>query len=223
MHDDHEPERIDPPFAGARPDRTGGRGVTEMPASASLRVVRGDRPRTGGATPVAELVAAARGGDAVAFRLLVDRYYARALRFAGNMGLAAEDAEEAVQDAFVRAHGALDRFDLSAPFEPWLFRILANCCRTAHGRGRWWRRQRAEVPLELTPARDTTNDAEWSEEIRLALDTLPRDQREAFLLRHVEGLDYDAMMTVTGAGLSALKMRVKRACDALRAQLGALG
>jgi RNA polymerase sigma-70 factor (ECF subfamily) len=60
---------------------------------------------------VAELVAAARDGDAVAFRLLVDRYYARALRFAGNMGLAAEDAEEAVQDAFVRAHGALGRFD----------------------------------------------------------------------------------------------------------------
>ena len=195
-----------------------------MPGSASLRVVRGDRARAGsGATPVGELVAAARDGDAVAFRLLVERYYARALRFAGNMGLGAEDAEEAVQDAFVRAHGALGRFDLSAPFEPWLFRILANCCRTAHGRGRWWRRQRADVPLELTAARDTTDDADWSEEIRRALDTLPREQREAFLLRHVEGLDYDAMMTVTGAGLSALKMRVKRACDALRAQLGALG
>jgi RNA polymerase sigma-70 factor (ECF subfamily) len=145
------------------------------------------------------------------------------LRFAGNMGLGREDAEEAVQDALVRAHGALDRFDTDAPFEPWLFRILANCCRTAHGRGRWWRRLRADAPLDLAPARDTTPDAEWSEEIRRALDTLPREQREAFLLRHVDGMDYDAMMTVTGAGLSALKMRVKRACDALRAQLGGLG
>ena len=43
--------------------------------------------------------------------------------------------------------------------------------------------------------------------------------REAFLLRHVEGLDYAEMQAVTGAGLSALKMRVKRACEALRAHL----
>jgi RNA polymerase sigma-70 factor, ECF subfamily len=196
------------------------------PSSTSLRVVRGaDRLQPGSAgsgTPVSELVALARDDDPIAFRLLVERYYPRMLRFAGNMGLGREDAEEAVQDALVRAHGALGRFDPTAPFEPWLFRILANCCRTAHGRGRWWRRLRADAPLEMAPARDTMQDAEWSEEIRRALDTLPRDQREAFLLRHVEGMDYEAMMTVTGAGLSALKMRVKRACDALRAQLGAL-
>ncbi|AHG88844.1 RNA polymerase sigma factor, sigma-70 family [Gemmatirosa kalamazoonensis] len=193
------------------------------PGSASLRVVRGaDRLHAGSATPAGELVALSRDGDPIAFRLLVERYYPRMLRFAANMGLGKEDAEEAVQDALVRAHGALDRFDASAPFEPWLFRILANCCRTAHGRGRWWRRLRVEAPIERTPMRDTTGDAEWSEEIRRALDTLPREQREAFLLRHVEGMDYEAMMTVTGAGLSALKMRVKRACDALRAQLGAL-
>jgi DNA-directed RNA polymerase specialized sigma subunit, sigma24 homolog len=45
------------------------------------------------------------------------------------------------------------------------------------------------------------------------------EQREAFLMRHVEGLSYEDMAVATGAGLSALKMRVKRACDALRAQL----
>jgi len=197
---------------------------TMPPHGTALRVVRGaDRSHPGSGTPVPDLVVLARDGDPLAFRLLVERYYPRMLRFAGNMGLGREDAEEAVQDALVRAHGALDRFDTDAPFEPWLFRILANCCRTAHGRGRWWRKLRADAPLDLAPARDTTPDAEWSEEIRRALDTLPRDQREAFLLRHVDGMDYDAMMTVTGAGLSALKMRVKRACDALRAQLGGLG
>jgi RNA polymerase sigma-70 factor (ECF subfamily) len=188
---------------------------------APLRVIRHDRLQPA-ADSLRETVAAAKGGDAAAFRTLVERLYPRALRFAANMGLATEDAEEAVQDAFVRAHGALERFDLSAPVEPWFFRILANCCRTAHTRGRWWRRLRADVPLDLAPARDVMGDVEWNEEIRRALDTLPRDQREAFLLRHVEGLDYEQMMTVTGAGLSALKMRVKRACDALRAQLGGL-
>ena len=59
----------------------------------------------------------------------------------------------------------------------------------------------------------------WREEIALALAALPAEQREAFLLRHVEDLSYDDMSVATGAGVSALKMRVKRACDALRSWL----
>ena len=61
--------------------------------------------------------------------------------------------------------------------------------------------------------------ADWAEEVRLALETLPAEQREAFLLRHVEELSYEDMAVITGAGLSALRMRVKRACDALRIRL----
>ena len=49
---------------------------------------------------------------------------------------------------------------------------------------------------------------------------LPADQREAFLLKHVEQLGYEEMAAVTGAGVSALKMRVKRACERLRHLLG---
>jgi len=77
------------------------------------------------------LVRAARDGDVRAFAVLVTRYHARALRFALNMGLVREDAEEVVQDAFVRVHRALPRFRDGAAFEPWLFRILANRCRSA--------------------------------------------------------------------------------------------
>ena len=171
------------------------------------------------------LVAAAREGDATAFRLLVERYYARCLRFARNMGLDAEDAEEAVQDALVRVHGALDRFAPGAAFEPWLFRILANRCRSTRARGRWWRRIQvdpsprgghADVESIAAPAEP---DADWNDIVARALETLPAEQREAFLLRHVEGMEYHDMMAVTGVGLSALKMRVKRASDALRARL----
>ena len=171
----------------------------------------------------ATLVEEARGGDPQAFRRLVDRHYARALRFARNLGLGAEDAEEAVQDTFVRVWDALPRFRPGAPFEPWLFRILGNRCRSALGRRRWW--QRGVVPdsdavLAQLPARwGVGEDEELYDRVRAALDALPVEQREAFLLRHVEGLEYGEMMTVTGAGLSALKMRVKRASDALRARL----
>ena len=56
-------------------------------------------------------------------------------------------------------------------------------------------------------------------EIDRALDQLDSEQREAFLLKHVEGLSYEEMSELTGAGVSALKMRVKRACDRLRGLL----
>ena len=179
--------------------------------------------RTVPAEALAALVADAGAGDPHAFRRLVDAYHGRALRFARNMGLAAEDAEEAVQDAFVRVWNALPRFRPGAPFEPWLFRILANRCRSALVRRKWWRRAAvadAEEVLAQLPARwGTEGDDALYAAVRRALDALPADQREAFLLRHVEGMEYAEMMTVTGAGLSALKMRVKRASDALRAHL----
>jgi RNA polymerase sigma-70 factor (ECF subfamily) len=80
--------------------------------------------------------------------------------------------------------------------------------------------QDADDVLAQLPARwGAEGDAALYDEVRRALDGLPAEQREAFLLRHVEGLEYAEMMTVTGAGLSALKMRVKRASDALRARL----
>ena len=176
-----------------------------------------------GAPDVAALVRDARDGDPQAFRRLVDAHYARCLRFARNMGLAAEDAEEAVQDSFVRVWNALPRFRAGAPFEPWLFRILANRCRSALVRRKWWRRAAvddADDVLAQLPARwGAEGDDALYDAVRHALDGLPADQREAFLLRHVEGLEYTEMMHVTGAGLSALKMRVKRASDALRARL----
>jgi RNA polymerase sigma-70 factor, ECF subfamily len=201
------------PLRLVRPDPSTPSGQT-APETSAAETGRGADASTG------ELVAAAREGDVTAFRHLVERYYERCLRFARNMGLGVEDAEEAVQDAFVRVHGALSRFAPGAAFEPWLFRILANRCRSTLTRGRWWRR----IQVDDTSAVDSVPaapepDADLQEAISRALDTLPREQREAFLLRHVEGMEYHDMMAVTGAGLSALKMRVKRACDALRARL----
>src|ERR1700737_2225675 len=78
----------------------------------------------------------ARGGDVRAFAELVDMYYPRCLRFALHMLTSRSDAEEAVQDAFVRVHRALPRYREEEAFEPWLFRILANRCRTAGAKAR---------------------------------------------------------------------------------------
>lgn len=160
-------------------------------------------------------------GDTEAYSVLVGRHRDRLGRFAVHMLGNRDDAEEALQDAFIRAFRSLARCEDPDRFGAWVFRILANRCRTALGRR--GRRHRTFVHDEvaiLTAAEEHPAErSAWREEIEIALGRLEPDQREAFLLKHVEGLEYEEMAKVTGAGVSALKMRVKRACDRLRALL----
>lgn len=166
-----------------------------------------------------------RRGDADAFAVVVDRYYDRCLRYAQRFLGDASDAADTVQEAFVRAYRGLPHYDDRGQFDAWLFRILVNRCRTRAG-------ERARnggrlVPIDgvspqalgASPASDTL----WTLSIERALGELPPLLREAFVLKHVEGLNYSEMRTVTGASESALKMRVKRACGLLREQLGQEG
>ncbi len=162
----------------------------------------------------------AKAGDRHAFAQLVDVLYPRSLRFALHMVGNREDAEEAVQDAFIRVYHNLGRFRDDARFEPWLFRILANRCRSLMEKRRRHAAiiQYGEIPERYSaPAAGPERD--WTEEVYKILATLPVEQREAFLLRHVEDMAYEDIAAVTGVGLSALRMRVKRACDVLRARL----
>lgn len=190
-----------------------------------LRLVGADEPAgrepgEGAPTPTTAVVRAAREGDVAAFATLVDLYYARCLRFALHMLSDRSDAEEAVQDTFVRLFRALPGYREQDAFEPWLFRILGNRCRSAGARTRRHAElvEYGEVPEQGVAAMHDGTLA-LREEIERALRALPTDQREAFLMRHVEGMSYEEMQAATGAGLSALKMRVKRACDAMRAGL----
>ena len=162
----------------------------------------------------------AKRGDEQAFIQIVEFYYPRCLRFARNMLGNDQDAEEAVQDAFVRVHDSFPRFREDARFDPWHFRILANRCRTLLARSRRHRAliEYGEIPVSAAATMEDFG-ADWAEEVRRVLDSLPAEQREAFLLRHVEDLSYEDIAAMTGVGLSALRMRVKRACDALRARL----
>ena len=168
------------------------------------------------------LTRAAAGGDQAAFRTLVDRHYDPALRYAMRMLGRRADAEDAVQEAFVRVYRSLHRYRHEGQFRAWLFRILVNRCRTAAAGRR--RRESILVPSESRSDRSTGRAPEEGEPFRLAaveraLATLPTALREAFLLKHVEELTYEEMVEVTGASVSALKMRVSRARESLRAQL----
>ena len=168
----------------------------------------------------AVLAARAARGDVDAYELLVRHYHAACLRFASRMLRDDADAEDAVQDTFMRAFLAISRFNARQPFRAWLFRILVNRCRTlALQRTRRTRRFSHDPVALENAAAPSIPSTDRDAAIRGAIDELEPLLREAFLLKYVEEMDYQEMSAAVGAGISALKMRVKRACDALRPRL----
>ena len=164
----------------------------------------------------AALVARTLGGDLDAYAALMARYRDAFGRYAYHMLGNREDAQEALQDSFVRAYRALGSCREPERFGAWLFRIVVNRCRTV--RRRLLRHRRFDGDLtEEVPSNGPRPDAfEWRDEIARALERLRPHYREAFLLRYVEDLEYGEMARLTGVKEAALRMRVKRAGDQLR-------
>jgi RNA polymerase sigma-70 factor, ECF subfamily len=169
----------------------------------------------------AEIVAAVLGGDDRAFGVLVSRYQNAYLRYATRMLNSQDDAEDALQSAFIRAYRNLSGCRDPKRFASWLQKIVVNECRTLGARRtkRELRFDSRPATLDAIPASSRDGRKEVAEEIEAALQRLPAEQREAFLLRYVEDLGYEEMAELTGAGVSALKMRVKRACESMKVSL----
>ena len=158
-------------------------------------------------------------GDVEAYSILVERYFDHYVRFATHLVGNREDAEEVVQDTFLRAYRALARYEERERFGAWLLRILVNRARTVSAMGRRREKMFPEHLGESIPEAAEAHPEERAalrEEVSRALSHLRPEQREAFLLHYVEGLSYEEIAAVTGSGVSALKMRVKRSCERLR-------
>lgn len=158
-------------------------------------------------------------GQVDAFACLVDRHHARCLRAATHLLGDGDDAEDAVQEAFVRAYRHLGGYREQDRFGAWLLRIVVNQCRSRSSREARYTR----FDSELYHA-DASNElehaaAERRGELAHALAQLGAEQREAVVLRFAEELTYEEISTLTGVGVSALKMRVRRGCERLRALL----
>ncbi len=171
----------------------------------------------------AELIAAVLAGDIDSFTGLVRRHQDTCARFAIRMLGSRVDADDVLQSAFMRAFRGLRGCKDPDHFGGWLYQIVVNECRTYASRQRR-REQRfplatAAIETAVAPGSAEEVDLDVDGHIERALSALPPDQREAFLLKHVEEMTYEEMAEITGVSVSALKMRVKRACDTLRGLL----
>jgi len=178
-------------------------------------------------------VALVVGGDRDAFRVLVERHSRRLFRLAYRMTGNEQDAEEIVQDAFVRAYRKLDRFESRSNFGTWLYRICANCAldrmrkqRSEENRREPGRDVDDEMPGPLdtaaseAPAPDRlAMSGELGEGVRTAMDSLSATERAAFVMRHVDGFSIEEIARSLGLNIGATKNSVFRAVQKLRRQL----
>ena len=166
------------------------------------------------------LAARARAGDRAAFDALVERHYAACTRLAWRLLGRRHDAEDAVQETFLRAWRAIARYEEQRCFRSWLFRILVNRCRTSGAR-RSLRTEREggdQAHVEQAAASDG-GGYELRDALQVALATLDSSSRELVLLKYGEGMDYETLSEILEVSVSALKMRLMRARERLRVAL----
>jgi RNA polymerase sigma-70 factor (ECF subfamily) len=160
------------------------------------------------------LVQEATGGDQHAFVLLVEPLLPAAYRLAVGMLRSESDAEDAVQEAVLKAWRHFSRFRRGSDLKPWLFTIVANECRIQR-RSRWWSVIRWPGALE-EPIRWTPSDESSTMDLRRALYALPHDQRLVLILRYYLDLSYEDIGQTLGISAKAAKSRTYRAVDRLR-------
>lgn len=168
------------------------------------------------------LVSAYRAGDERAARELVRRHAGPLGRFLYSLGAPRGEIEDLVQETFIKAFRAIDGWRGEASFRSWLFRIGANL------RKDWYRRERGRVvmPIMENDLRDAadpageTEAADISERIRQGISRLPRLQREVFLMRSQQGMEYQeialALDTTPGAARVHYHHAVKRLKELIR-------
>lgn len=169
-----------------------------------------------------ELVAQTRAGNREAFGFLVERYQDQLFRYVRYMGFGEEDARDITQDAFVRAYRHLGRCGDPGKFHGWLFKIVSNLCRTSGRKAgrRNFRDLESVTLVDPHPGPDEATEASLSRTlIRKALGTLSPDQREAVVLFYMHGNSVREISELTGASLSAVKMRLKRGRKSLKEHL----
>jgi RNA polymerase sigma-70 factor (ECF subfamily) len=177
------------------------------------------------------LVDRARTGDMIACAALMRRYNQQLYRVIRSVLKTGSDVEDAMQDTYLAALRNLDQFEGRAPFGTWLLRIGTNAA-LARMRQRMRVVQLDDLPdLDgVEPMQDLAADAPRTPEQQVshseivamleeAIDRLPYDYRQVFMLRTIEGLDTTETAEVLGLGADAVRQRLHRAREMLQVDL----
>ena len=169
-----------------------------------------------------DLVAQARAGKQEAFRELVVRHSPLLFRLAYRMTGNEQDAEDVVQESFLRAYRRLRSFDQRATFRTWLYRIAANFALDLL-RARQRRHATGDAEISIACGAPTPDRITFSGEIRdrveQAMEELSQSERVAFTLRHFEGMRIEDVSRALGCQPGAAKHSVFRAVQKLRRAL----
>jgi RNA polymerase sigma-70 factor (ECF subfamily) len=167
------------------------------------------------------LMRAIQKGDMVAFNSMVDRYKDRLMNVIGRMLASQEEAEDIVQETFVRVYQHRQSFNFQHCFSTWIYTIGLNLARNE------LRKRRRFKFFEISELQG--NEKEFAVEAKVpsrlpemlneAVDTLPSKYREAFLLRDIEEMPYEEVAKVLDVPLGTVKSRVNRARLMLREKL----
>jgi RNA polymerase sigma-70 factor (ECF subfamily) len=174
--------------------------------------------------------ARAKAGDADAFRVLVERHSRPLFRLAFRMTGNEQDAEDMVQETFLRAYRRIAKFDERASFGTWLYRITVNCSldlvRARKRRSEQSGPANPEMDdiMQSLPASAPTPDrmamsGEAGQRIAEAMEELSASEKTAFVLRHFEGMCIDDVSRVLGCRPGAARHCVFRAVQKLRRAL----
>jgi RNA polymerase sigma-70 factor, ECF subfamily len=175
-------------------------------------------------------VALTKDGDADAFRVLVERHSTTVFRLAYRMTGNEQDAEDIVQESFLRAFRQLHTLDGRASFRTWLYRIVTNCAldalRKSGRRPQPFRPggDEGEDPVLAVPSGDPTPEriamsAEVRHRLEAAMSLLSASERSAFVMRHFEGMHIEQVSEVLGCGQVAARHAIFRAVQKLRRAL----
>ena len=160
------------------------------------------------------LVQDAIAGDEQAFVRLVEPLLPSAYRLAVGMLRNDSEAEDAVQEATLKAWRSFGRFRRDSDLKPWLFTIVANECRRRR-RSRWWNVIRQPTPNENQSVGSAQVDPAIGD-LRLAVYRLPHDQRVVVVLRYYLDLSFEEVAHTLGISTKAAKSRTYRALERLR-------
>jgi RNA polymerase sigma-70 factor, ECF subfamily len=172
----------------------------------------------------------ARSGDSDAFRLLVEQHSRAIFRLAFRMTGNEQDAEDVVQETFLRAYKQLDRYEARSSFATWLFRIASNYSldlirmrkRHEDKRERGTDEERdilQNIAVDTPGPERMAYGTQVRDRVNAALDELSPQERTAFVLRHFEGLSIEEIGVSLGTGTNATKHSIFRAVQKLRKNL----